>query len=133
MEYAATLEPKCHPTAVKKKGAAAGPATGGSAKKEESWRDLPVGKRLAHGLIKVCVQLVACPKQVSSRCVCSSSPAPNRPHQGVSHQGMCSLSPAPSRVLLVDPLPGACWFEYKTVRKCTKGCGLLACPGVVRC
>jgi hypothetical protein len=51
MEYAATLEPKCHPTAVVKKGVAATAATGG-AKKEESWRDMFVGKRRAHGLIK---------------------------------------------------------------------------------
>jgi len=53
MEYAATLEPKCHPTAIVKKGTAPGAAGGGGGKKEESWRDMFVGKRLAHGLIKV--------------------------------------------------------------------------------
>ncbi|KAF5838931.1 vitamin B12 dependent methionine synthase [Dunaliella salina] len=52
MEYAATLEPKCHPTAVKKKGTAQGAGGGGGGKKEESWRDMFVGKRLAYGLIK---------------------------------------------------------------------------------
>uniref|UniRef100_A0A7S3R8G4 Methionine synthase n=1 Tax=Dunaliella tertiolecta TaxID=3047 RepID=A0A7S3R8G4_DUNTE len=52
MEYAATLEPKCHPTAVKKKGAAQVAGGGGEGKKEESWRDMFVGKRLAYGLIK---------------------------------------------------------------------------------
>ncbi|KAJ9513004.1 hypothetical protein QJQ45_029222 [Haematococcus lacustris] len=50
LEYAATLDPKCKPTAVVKKGLvqAAGPA----GKKEASWRDLPVAKRLEHALIK---------------------------------------------------------------------------------
>ncbi|GAX83119.1 hypothetical protein CEUSTIGMA_g10545.t1 [Chlamydomonas eustigma] len=53
LEYAATLDHKCKPTAVVKKGLAAG-ATGGGAKKADavSWRDLPVEKRLEHALIK---------------------------------------------------------------------------------
>ena len=50
LEYAATLDPKCKPTDVKKKGAALGAkATGG---KEKSWRDEPVEKRLTHALVK---------------------------------------------------------------------------------
>lgn len=50
LEYAATLDPKCKPTDVKKKGAAPGAkATGG---KEKSWRDEPVEKRLTHALVK---------------------------------------------------------------------------------
>lgn len=52
LEYAATLEPKCKPTAVVKKGVAAGAGAGGG-KKEESWRDLPVEKRLEYALVKV--------------------------------------------------------------------------------
>ena len=55
LEYAATLDPKCKPTAVVKKGREAG-AAGPGAKKEQSWRDLPVEKRLEHALIKVCPQ-----------------------------------------------------------------------------
>jgi 5-methyltetrahydrofolate--homocysteine methyltransferase len=52
LEYAATLDPKCKPTAVVKKGVAQGAAAGKA--KEASWRDLPVEKRLEHALIKVC-------------------------------------------------------------------------------
>eukprot|EP00959_Pyramimonas_sp_CCMP1952_P473347 9501579-Pyramimonas_sp.AAC.2 len=49
LQYAATLEPKCTPTAVRKKGVAAEAATG---EKASSWRDLGVAERLAHSLIK---------------------------------------------------------------------------------
>ena len=51
LEYAATLDPKCKPTAVVKKGRA--PGAVGTGMKEASWRDLPVEKRLEHALIKV--------------------------------------------------------------------------------
>ncbi len=51
LEYAASLDPKCKPTAVVKKGVVASGA-GGATKKEESWRDLPVEKRLEYALIK---------------------------------------------------------------------------------
>ncbi|KAG2429238.1 hypothetical protein HXX76_011007 [Chlamydomonas incerta] len=51
LEYAATLDPKSKPTAVVRKGgAAAGGA--GAGKKEDSWRDLPVEKRIEYALIK---------------------------------------------------------------------------------
>eukprot|EP00884_Botryococcus_braunii_P010648 jgi/Botrbrau1/19585/Bobra.0035s0068.1 len=49
LEYAATLDPKSHPTAVRKKGQAA------AAKGEEagdSWRNWPVEQRIAHALVK---------------------------------------------------------------------------------
>ncbi len=50
LEYAGTLDPKCKPTDVKKKGAAPGAkATGG---KEKSWRDESVEKRLQHAMVK---------------------------------------------------------------------------------
>ncbi|GLC76670.1 hypothetical protein PLESTF_001815300 [Pleodorina starrii] len=51
LEFAAILEPKCKPTAVVKKGAVQG-AAGPGAKKEESWRDLPVEKRIEYALVK---------------------------------------------------------------------------------
>ncbi|EFJ51715.1 vitamin B12 dependent methionine synthase [Volvox carteri f. nagariensis] len=51
LEFAALLEPKCKPTAVVKKGATQG-AAGAGAKKEESWRDLPVEKRIEYALVK---------------------------------------------------------------------------------
>ena len=50
MEFAATLDPKCKPTALVRKGSVS-VAAGGA--KESSWRDLPVSKRLEHALIKV--------------------------------------------------------------------------------
>lgn len=50
LEYAGTLDPKCKPTDVKKKGQAPGAkAAGGN---EKSWRDLPVEQRLTHALVK---------------------------------------------------------------------------------
>jgi methanogenic corrinoid protein MtbC1 len=51
LEYASTLEPHCRPTDVRKLGGAA--AVGGAKKAGgESWRDLPVEKRLEHALVK---------------------------------------------------------------------------------
>ncbi|KAL4434809.1 hypothetical protein ABPG77_005336 [Micractinium sp. CCAP 211/92] len=50
MEFAATLDPKCKPTDVKRKGQAAAAAGGG--KKQASWRDESVEKRLEYALIK---------------------------------------------------------------------------------
>ena len=50
LEFAATLDPKCKPTAVRKKGVASTEAAAASA---ASWRDEPVGKRLEYALIKV--------------------------------------------------------------------------------
>ncbi|KAI3432427.1 hypothetical protein D9Q98_003981 [Chlorella vulgaris] len=49
MEFAATLEPKCKPTDIKKIGQGVSHEGG---PKEASWRDLPVEKRLEHALIK---------------------------------------------------------------------------------
>jgi 5-methyltetrahydrofolate--homocysteine methyltransferase len=50
MEYAATIDPKSKPTAVRKLGDTAGAEKGGP--KAKSWRDEPVEKRLAHALVK---------------------------------------------------------------------------------
>ena len=50
LEFAATLDHKCKPTAVVRKGRTVAAA---AAKQEASWRDLPVEKRLEHALIKV--------------------------------------------------------------------------------
>jgi len=51
LEYAGSLEPKCKPTAVVKKGGAAA-ATGGAKKAADSWRSLPPEKRIEHSLVK---------------------------------------------------------------------------------
>ena len=51
LEFAATLDPKSKPTALRKKGAAAGDA--GAAKADgKAWRNQAVGKRLEHALVK---------------------------------------------------------------------------------
>ena len=50
LEYAATLEPKCKPTAVRKKGDTA--EAGGAKEKEKSWRDVTVAKRIEYALVK---------------------------------------------------------------------------------
>ena len=70
LEYAATLDPKCKPTDVKRKGAAPGAKAAGG--KETSWRDLPVEKRLEHALVKgidefaVKVRLFSCIHQATT-------------------------------------------------------------------
>jgi len=49
LEYAATLEPKCKPTAVRKLGVAAAKSDG---VKGASWRDEPPEKRIEYALVK---------------------------------------------------------------------------------
>ena len=51
LEFAATLDPKSKPTALRKKGAAAGDA-GATKADGKAWRNQPVGKRLEHALVK---------------------------------------------------------------------------------
>ena len=50
LEFAATLEPKCKPTAVVKKGS--GVAVGGKKASGASWRDDLVDKRMSYALVK---------------------------------------------------------------------------------
>merc|ERR1719171_781308 len=50
LDYAATLDPKSKPTAVRKKGGAAVESSGGA--KGASWRDEPLGARITHALVK---------------------------------------------------------------------------------
>merc|ERR1719311_1036607 len=50
LDYAATLDPKSKPTAVRKKGGAAVESSGGP--KAASWRDEPLGARITHALVK---------------------------------------------------------------------------------
>jgi len=51
LEFAATLDPKSKPTALRKKGAAPG-AAGGAKADAKAWRNQSVGKRLEHALVK---------------------------------------------------------------------------------
>ncbi len=67
LEYAATLDPKCKPTAVVKKGVAAGGAAGAAAK-TESWRDLSVEKRIEHALIKGIDEFAAADAEEARSC-----------------------------------------------------------------
>jgi 5-methyltetrahydrofolate--homocysteine methyltransferase len=48
LAYSETVEPKSKPCAVRKKGVAAVKEAAGAA----TWRDLPVGERIAHALVK---------------------------------------------------------------------------------
>lgn len=49
LEFAAMLDPKSKPTELRRKGVVAGEKAAATG---QSWRDLPVGKRLEHALIK---------------------------------------------------------------------------------
>jgi cobalamin-dependent methionine synthase I len=49
LAFADSIEPKCKPCAVRKKGVAAGAVAGDGV---STWRDLPVGKRIEHALVK---------------------------------------------------------------------------------
>eukprot|EP00879_Flechtneria_rotunda_P001912 GHRR01002085.1.p1 GENE.GHRR01002085.1~~GHRR01002085.1.p1 ORF type:complete len:831 (+),score=321.20 GHRR01002085.1:401-2893(+) len=66
LEYATTLEPKCKPTAVRKKGTAA--AAGGARKAGDSWRELPVEKRIAHSLVKGIDEFVVADTEEARSC-----------------------------------------------------------------
>ncbi|KAI7837900.1 hypothetical protein COHA_008281, partial [Chlorella ohadii] len=66
LEYAATLDPKSKPTDVKRKGQAAGAAAGG--KKQASWRDESVEKRLEYALIKGIDEFVVADTEEARSC-----------------------------------------------------------------
>merc|ERR1719463_760057 len=51
LEFAGTLEPKCKPTDVRRKGEGAG-GGGGKVAQKSDWRDAPVPKRIEHALIR---------------------------------------------------------------------------------
>jgi len=68
LEFAGTLDPKCKPTAVIRKGG----VSGATAKaKEASWRDFTVEKRIEHALIKGIDEFVVADTEearISGRC-----------------------------------------------------------------
>eukprot|EP00887_Chlorella_sp_A99_P006796 scaffold2.g6796.t1 len=66
LEFAATLDPKSKPTDVKRKGQATGGA--GAKKAGESWRDLPVEKRLEHALVKGIDEFVVADTEEARTC-----------------------------------------------------------------
>ena len=72
LEYAATLDPKSRPTDVKRKGEAPGAAGGG--KKQDSWRELSVEKRLEHALVKGIDEFVV--RDTEEARVCGRYPQP---------------------------------------------------------
>ena len=79
LEFAATLDPKCKPTDVKRKGQAPGAKDAGG--KEKSWRDEPCEKRLSHALVKgidefavkVCYLTACSPSRLGACCYLSHS------------------------------------------------------------
>ncbi|GIL82179.1 hypothetical protein Vretimale_7178 [Volvox reticuliferus] len=85
LEFAATLEPKCKPTAVVKKGGMQGAADGG-AKKEESWRDLPVEKRIEYALVKGIDEFAVVDTEEAR--TCGRYPKPLRVIEGPLMDGM---------------------------------------------
>ncbi|KXZ53638.1 METH2 protein [Gonium pectorale] len=85
LEYAALLDPKSKPTAVKKKGAAAG-GTAAAGKKEESWRDLPVEKRIEYALIKGIDEFAVVDTEEAR--TCGRYPKPLRVIEGPLMDGM---------------------------------------------
>jgi len=52
LEFAGTLDPKCKPTALIRKGGDGGGKGKDGGVKAESWRDWPVEKRISHALVK---------------------------------------------------------------------------------
>ncbi|GLI63553.1 hypothetical protein VaNZ11_006404 [Volvox africanus] len=84
LEFAATLEPKCKPTAVMKKGMQ-GAAEGG-AKKEDSWRDLPVEKRIEYALVKGIDEFAVVDTEEAR--TCGRYPKPLRVIEGPLMDGM---------------------------------------------
>eukprot|EP00877_Chromochloris_zofingiensis_P009669 jgi/Chrzof1/4956/Cz15g06080.t1 len=84
LEYAALLDPKCKPTAVKKKGVAV--AAGGAKKKEASWRDLPCEKRIEHALIKGIDEFVTGDTEEAR--ACGKYPSPLQVIEGPLMDGM---------------------------------------------
>merc|ERR1719359_230036 len=84
LDYAATLEPKCKPTAVRKKGAAA--EAGGDKAKGSSWRDEPLGKRIEHALVKGIDEFIV--KDVEEARTCGLFEKPLRIIEGPLMDGM---------------------------------------------
>jgi 5-methyltetrahydrofolate--homocysteine methyltransferase len=85
LEYAATLDPKSKPTAVRKKGVAA-TDTGAATGKAASWRDEGVEKRLEHALIKGIDEFVVA--DVEEARVCGKYEKPLRIIEGPLMDGM---------------------------------------------
>merc|ERR1719401_3310784 len=73
LEYAATLDPKSKPTAMRKKGSTEAD-TGASSGKTASWRDESVQKRLEYALIKGIDEFIV--KDTEEARVCGSYPKP---------------------------------------------------------
>jgi 5-methyltetrahydrofolate--homocysteine methyltransferase len=85
LEYAATLEPKCKPTAVVKKGGATG-AAGGAKKAADSWRSLSVEKRIEHSLVKGIDEFVVGDTEEAR--TCGRYPKPLQVIEGPLMEGM---------------------------------------------
>merc|ERR1719281_288078 len=84
LDYAATLDPKSKPTAVRKKGGAAVESAGGP--KAASWRDEPLGARITHTLVKGIDEFIV--KDVEEARTCGDFEIPLRIIEGPLMDGM---------------------------------------------
>merc|ERR1719171_2912010 len=83
LDYAATLDPKSKPTAVRKKGAAADATTASAV---SSWRDEPLPKRIEHALVKGIDEFIV--RDVEEARVCGTYEKPLRIIEGPLMDGM---------------------------------------------
>ena len=84
LEYAATVEPKSKPTALRKKGQAEGAA--GVVANQKTWRDLPLGKRIEHALVKGTDEFIV--RDVEEARVCGEFKKPLHIIEGPLMDGM---------------------------------------------
>merc|ERR1719223_1320628 len=83
LEYAATLDPKSKPTALRKNGQAAEVS---NSAKAASWRDEPLGKRIEHALVKGIDEFIV--RDVEEARTCGQYEKPLRIIEGPLMDGM---------------------------------------------
>lgn len=105
LAYAATIEPKSKPCAVRKKGIAAAAESGSGA---STWRDLPVGKRIEHALVKGLDTFIV---QVCTAAIESLKQLPS------SHVLILLSASAPSKALTPEPQAPTCCIQRCTHQK----------------
>merc|ERR1719199_1081100 len=84
LEYAATLDPKSKPTAVRKKGASADSAA--ESNKASTWRDEPLGKRIEIALVKGIDEFIV--RDIEEARTCGAYEKPLRIIEGPLMDGM---------------------------------------------
>lgn len=115
LEYAATLEPKCLPTKVVKKGVVAEAA---AMAKESTWRDLSVEKRIEHALIRGLDEFAA--RDAEEARTCGRYVKPIHVIEGPLMDGMNVVGDLFGAGKMFLPQVGGCTGECMSV-----GCALL--------